>query len=518
MIHVSPQHRIVGVPATPQITNLWPSARVITFGGNPTALLPHGFAETKMLRELGLDVPAPILSQYDWAGGTPYEVQRKTAAMLTISQRAYVLNGMGTGKTKSALWAWDFLNKNFMAKRALVIAPLSTLNFVWGREVFDTLPTRSYGVLHGSKAKRIERLKEDHDIYIINTDGLSVMIDELIDAVKSGRIDTLIIDELAAFRNGSAQRSKLCKKLAALMVWVWGLTGSPTPKEPTDAWGQCRIVTPHTVPQYFTRFRDEVMTRITQFKYLPKPNANERVFQVMQPAVRFTLDDVVELPPVVMRTVDLDLGKRQAEVYETLRKHALVIAQGKEVTAVNAGAMLNKLLQVSQGYVYTTNHDIVALDNEIRIDALVDAINSTDQKVIVFAPFRHALTGIMEALEKEGISAERVDGSVSQGKRSEIFNRFQNNPLDCKVLVAHPVSMSHGLTLTAAATVIWFGPTTSLETFEQANARVRRIGQKHKQLVLMFQSTAAERKIYAKLQQRQDVQDDLLSMFADAQN
>lgn len=511
MIHISTKHRAVGVPYRPDIANLFPSAKKVTLNGNPHIVLPHGLEETRVLRNLGYDVPAPILTHYDWAGGKPFDVQRKTCAMLTTNPRAYVLNGMGTGKTKSALWAFDYLRSVGLAQRMLVVAPLSTLNFTWAREVFNTLPHLSCVTLHGSRAKRLERLAEDHDIYVINHDGLKVVADEL---KKRSDIDVLCLDELAVYRNGGSTRTKVTRDVARHIPWVWGMTGSPTPNEPTDAWAQCTIVTPNTVPKYFSRFREEVMTRITQFKWAPKPDAVNKAFEAMQPAVRYTLDDILELPELVERTVDIEMGPKQSKIYKQMKDNAYAAIAAKEITAMNAGAVLNKLLQISAGWVYAREKEIVTLDNDNRLQALVDTIESTERKVIVFVPFVHALHGIKERLAKEGIDCETVSGDTNRNERDQIFNLFQNtNKL--RVLVAHPQCMAHGVTLTAADTIIWFAPTTSLEIFEQANARIRRVGQKHKQLVLMFQSTDAERRMYSRLRAKQKVQNTLLDMFAE---
>jgi hypothetical protein len=268
MIHISKAHKVVGVPHRADLANLFPTARTVTFQGNATILVPHGFTETKLLRNLGFDVPPPILTHYDWAGGTPFDIQRRTAALLTTNQRAYVLNGMGTGKTKAALWAFDYLRSVGLAQRCIVSAPLSTLNFVWAREAFATTPHLSVGVLHHtSRQKRLDVLAEPHDIYVVNPDGLALIADEL---CRRTDIDCFVIDELATFRNGGAKRSKIAKAIAERMTWVWGMTGSPTPNDPTDAWGQARIVTPHTVPKFFGRFRDEVLTKVSNFRWVPK--------------------------------------------------------------------------------------------------------------------------------------------------------------------------------------------------------------------------------------------------------
>lgn len=512
MIHVSNRHGVVGVPVDPTILNTIPSAKVVTFDGKPFAVVPHNVDTTRFLRNLGHDVPAPILSQYDWAGGTPFEVQKKTAAMLTMNSRAYVLNGMGTGKTKASLWSWHYLYKNRQAGKLLIVAPLSTLNFTWAREVFQTLPGIRVQVLHGARQKRLARFNDpEADVYIINHDGLAVIAEEL---EKRTDIDTVVLDELAAYRNGTATRTKITRKVTARMKWVWGMTGSPTPNLPTDAWSQCTIITPSTVPKYFNRFRDEVMHKLTQFKWVPKHGALDKVFEVMQPAVRFTLDDVVELPELIERTVDIEMGPKQAKVYKQMEEHAHALVAGHEITAMNAGVVLNKLLQISLGFIYSRDKQVIALDNDERLNAIVDIVNSTDRKVIVFAPFVHALEGIAKRLTSEGYDVRTISGSTPKRDRDQTFNLFQNSS-GVKVLVAHPQTMAHGLTLTAADTIVWAAPITSLEIFLQANARIRRVGQKHKQQIIMLQATKVEKKAYARLRSKEQVMNLLLDMFAE---
>src|SRR6185437_8894397 len=147
---------------------------------------PYAQTEAYMLKQLGYDVAAPILHLYDWAGGKPFDVQRQTCAMLTMNPRAYVLNGMGTGKTRAALWAWDYLYGNKAVGKLLILAPLSTLKFTWAREIFGTLPHRTCAVLHGTKKQRLAALQTSNaDIYIINHEGFGVVqpeIEAMVDA------------------------------------------------------------------------------------------------------------------------------------------------------------------------------------------------------------------------------------------------------------------------------------------------------------------------------------------------
>lgn len=513
---VSNKHRIIGVPSNPQVEGLFPQGKKHRFMDQDFILVPHSETEVFLLRKLGFDAPAPILTQYKFPmqmGMQPFEVQKKTCALLTMAQRAYVLNGMGTGKTKCALWSYLYLKGQGRARKMLVVAPLSTLEFVWRRETFEVDGAVKVSVLYGDKKTRLKRLAEDADIYIINHDGVNTILKELIARTD---IDVLCIDELAKYRNKS-ERTKGMVQLANRMPWVWGMSGSPMPHEPTDVFYQCKVVTPGTVPRYWSHFRSEVMYPLGHVdKWVPKADAVERAYDVMQPAVRFTIDDVQELPPCIERFVDVEMGSIQTKVYKDIVSHCQSAFQnGDLITAANAGAAMNKLLQISMGWVYTSDGKTIPLDNMKRIEALVDAIESTDRKVLVFVPYIHALDGISAALTGEKIDHAVVSGATPKKERDRVFNLFQNTN-KYKVLEAHPACVAHGITLTAADTVVWFGPITSLETYDQANHRIKRVGQKHKQQIIHLQSTAIERKVYRMLQGKQDVQKSFLSLFANS--
>jgi hypothetical protein len=503
---ISRKNHALLVPRTGKSVNLFPNAPAL----DEYLVVPHDVRSVIMLRAIGYAVPNPINCYYDWKQATPYAVQRATCDMLTTSPRSYVLNGMGTGKTKSALWAWDSLNEQGLAGKMLAVTTLSNLHITWAAEAFSTLPGRKAVVLHGTKQKRLALLEQDADIYIINHDGLRT-----IQAALSLRtdIDTLVLDELAVYRNNSG-RSKEMRKFAQRFKIVWGLTGAPMPQAPTDVWAQAKIVTPHTVPNYFRQAQELLMNKVNQFKFVPKDNAIETAFRMLQPSVRYSLDDVVELPEVVHRTINVPMTKPQKDAYDALSKMFQADVQGEKITAVNAAVAMGKLLQVSGGWVYTGSATgAVPIDSQPRIDALVDLVQANERKVLIFVPYLHTIQGLSPILEKEGIEHAVVHGGVSAGARSSIFQQFQHTD-KYKALLAHPACLAHGLTLTAADLIIWYMPITSLDIYDQANARITRIGQKHRQQVVHLQSTSVERKIYGLLRSKANVQAQLLAMLA----
>jgi SNF2 family DNA or RNA helicase len=199
-------------------------------------------------------------------------------------------------------------------------------------------------------------------------------------------------------------------------------------------------------------------------------------------------------------------------VYTELMKKLKMGFQEGTVLAANEAVLMSKLLQIASGWVYTTDKKVVALDNQVRIDALLEILDEADGKVIVFVDFIHAAKQLDQILVTAGVNSSLVTGETPAHIRNNVFNAFQNQNSP-RVLLAHPRCMAHGLTLTAADTIVWFTPTTSLETYEQACARITRPGQTRKTMIIHLTGTAVESKLYRRLQQKASTQGTLLEMF-----
>jgi hypothetical protein len=442
------------------------------------------------------------------------------STFLLLRRNGCVFCTGNTGKTRAALFAWRFLNRQKIAGKLLVVAPLSTLKFTWAAECRAILPDCKVAVLHGTAKKRLELLKNGADIFIINHDGLKTIVSELWNRTD---INFLILDELAVYRNESV-RSKQMRDFAQRFTWVVGMTGRPMPQAPTDVWGQCKIVTPGACPKFFRHARTELMVKLDLYKWAPKPDAIEKALSWMQPSVRYSLDDVVELPEAIYRTIDVELTKQQLEIYVALAKQYIAMVERKQITAANAAVALGKLLQVGGGYVYTSTSsnpeqnkkDYVKLDSAPRQQALLDIIESAEHKIIVAMPWTHQIEEMSAFLTNR---KEPIDHAVVYGKtthREKIFDAFQNSE-QYRVLLTHPRTTHHGITLTAADTAVWYSPHPSLEVYEQFNARIRRVGQKHKQQFIHLLATSAERRVYNLLHAKQRLQDAFLQMLKEQQ-
>lgn len=511
---ISAKHQCVVMRYDIRVAQLIPHAKEVVKNGTKFLTTPHRDTETKLLNNLGYAVDAPILYHYDWGGTTPFMSQRDTARLLTENRRAYVLNDMGTGKTRASLFACDFLMDNEEIQSVLVVAPLSTLTTVWEREIFAYFPHRRAVALHGTKDKRLKLLAEPADFYIINHDGVGVL-EEVLHARPD--IDTIIIDEIAILRNSKTKRWKIMNRLCKSKKYVWGMTGGPMPKAPTDAYGQIKLLTPERVAGiYFTGFRSKTMLQITQFKWIPKKEANDIVHELMQPAVRYSREDCIDLPPTTYSTQEIALSNEQKKAYKQMQREFMLEHNGLEITAANAGVQASKLIQISSGFSYGSNGVVVELDCKTRLDTLTEILDGTQNKVIVFAPFKHTVRSLKAYLSLAGYFVERIDGDVTKTERDVIFNSFQHSS-EPRVIVAHPQTMSHGLTLTAADTIVWYAPCWDLELYDQACARITRPGQVNHTHIIHIQASPVEKRVYNVLNKRGNMQQALLSLFKDGQ-
>ena len=511
-VAVHEKSNIAVVPFTPSAASLIPHARSIERGGHKFLLVPAKKEELQLLRNLGYETPRTVDINYNWSNQEPFETQVETTNMLIHSPRAFVLSEMGTGKTMSALFAYDYLKQHGLARKMLVVSPLSTLVSVWAKEVFARFPHLTTSVVHGTARRRQMALEDDADIYIINHHGVKTVQDLL---KQRTDIDVVVIDELAVLRNHRTDLWKAANKVCDGKKFVWGMTGSPTPREPCDAWAQIKLINPSRTTKYFKQFKDATMTQFGQFRWVAKSNANETVYGAMQPSVRFTRDDCIDLPPTTYTTLDVELSKDQAKIYKQFMKDLYMAFQQGEVTAVNEAVKIGKLLQICCGFAYTSDQVVVDIPHAPRIQAVKDIIDQAAAKVIIFVPFVQTVKSLSAELAKDPtLDVYTIYGGTAKGERDRIFNIFSNTE-GKQVLIAHPQCMAHGVTLTSANTIVWYSSPMSLELYEPANARITRPGQKLNTHIIQLQSTKLEKKFYAKLDARGKTQGALLKMFED---
>lgn len=475
--------------------------------------IPHNPDTTAILRNIGFkNTPSPITYEYGWPGRyKPFNHQIITTNFLVGHKRAFCLNGVGSGKTLSLLWAADYLMKKGLVKKCLIVSPLSTLERVWGDAIFSDLYHRRYAVLHGTSEKRLKLLRDPKfDFYIINPDGIGIVTEELKHRFD---INCHIYDEATFLKNPGASRWKLFDAIlkARPPAYLWMATATPTPNNPYEAWGMAKLMGTNKTMS-FSRFKEATMQKLGQFRWVPRSGCEALVHDVLSPAVRFKTSDCIDLPPCTYHTRQCELTKGQRKMLADLKNTFTMEANGTVIDAVNAADKLNKALQTICGFVYSVNdegaRETLRLEIKPRLAVLLEILEEVEGKVIVFVPFVELVTILREEISRHA-TVEVVDGSVSKSKRDAIFSAFQDTA-EPRVLLAHPRTMSHGLTLTSAATIVWYAPYASNEVYEQANGRINRPSQTRTTNIFHIEASSLERDIYTKLQNRQKVQNSLL--------
>ena len=489
-----------------QVTTVIPKSKELE---DNKVLVNWGMEETHVLRNLNIKAPSPIEGTYTWTGQyAPFDHQKTTSAFLTLNRKSFCFNEQGTGKTASAIWASDFLLNKGLINRVLVVCPLSIMDSAWRNDLFTFAMHRTVDVAYGSAEKRKDIINNGADYVIINYDGLAIVED----VVANGGFDLIIVDEATHYKNPQTNRWKTLNRLIGVNTWLWMMTGTPAAQSPLDAYGLAKLVNPNSVPKFFGSFRDVVMRKVTNFKWVPKETSTETVYKALQPAIRFTKEECLDLPPMVYVNREVEMTRQQTKYYKELKSKMVMQAAGEQITAANAAVNMNKLLQISAGAVYTDKGGALEFDIKHRYKVLREVIDESSKKVLVFVPFKHVIDILTNRLRAEGITTEVIRGDVSAPKRTDIFKRFQEQE-DPKVLVIQPQAAAHGVTLTAANTVVWWGPTSSLETYLQANARVHRSGQDHKCTVVQLQGSHAEKRVYALLDNRINVHTKMIDLY-----
>lgn len=482
----------------PEKYTVIPKSRIVEDHGNGgyTVAIYFGLDEMRVLRNLGVKkAPSPIIAKYDWPGRyKPMAHQIETASFLTLHRRAFCFNDTGTGKSLSALWAADYLMQRGEVRRVLIICPVSIMHSAWLGDISNSIIHRSAIVAHHTQAsRRIEMVQGNYDIVITNYEGVEIITPEI---KADGRFDLIIVDEANGYANVSTQRWKALAKIISPTTYLWMMTGTPAAQSPLHAYGLARLVNPDGVPKFMTAWRDKVMNKLTQFKWVPKPEAKTLVHEALQPAIRFTKAQCLDLPPVITETRLVPLTPQQLKYYKLLKEQMMVQAAGETISAVNAGVMVSKLLQVSCGAALTDDKEVVEFDAGPRLKVLTEILEETDRKVLIFAMFRASIVAIVNHLEKHGIKTAEIHGSVNANKRGVIINDFQTTD-NVRVLVMQPQATAHGITLTAADTVVFYGPLMSVEMYSQCIARADRKGQtSDKVTVVHIQSSPIEEKLF----------------------
>jgi SNF2 family DNA or RNA helicase len=389
-----------------------------------------------------------------------------------------VFMDMGLGKTVTTLTALHHLiYRDVEIERALVVAPKHVTRTVWKQEAekWDHLKKMKVSIVWGSPTERIAALKVKADVYVINRENLVW----LVNLFKSRwPFSTVVLDELSSYKNHSTQRFKAIKLVRYRIKRLIGLTGTPAPNSLLDIWAPMYLLDQgQRLEKGIEAFRaryfygHKVDGYIKSYKILP--NAEQVIYdKIGDICISMKSRDYLDLPPLIENDIYLEMDVHARSVYDRMEEDSVIELMDKEVTAVNAAALSNKLLQMANGAAYYEEDGVVHKQkpyvhiHDAKLDALEEILEEAMGKsVLVFYTFRHDL----ERIRKRFLHARQL-------KTPQDIEDWNNGKIE--LLVAHPASAGHGLNLQAGGNImVWFGQTWSLELYMQAIARLLRQGQ-----------------------------------------
>ena len=430
----------------------------------------------------------------------PYAHQLK-ALKKSWAQKNYALfMEMGTGKSKVLVDNIAMLYDNGAIRGALIVAPKGVYKN-WDQIEFPVhLPdhvehTKVLWEANITKKKQTELDtlfdgKEELKILIMNVEAFSTS--KGLDFAHSflniflGRA-LIGIDESTTIKSPTAKRTKNILTIGELAKYRRILTGSPVTKSPLDLYSQCEFLDPWLLGHnsyYSFRARYANMVKrnfggrsvqlVTSYRRLDELGDKLDDF-----SYRVLKEDCLDLPEKVFTKRIVELSKEQKEIYAQLKETALAFTEdGKVMSTVNVMTQLMRLHQVTCGTFKADDGTVKHLPNN-RIQALMDCLEETDGKVIIWATYREDIKKIVESLKKAYGEASTVEyhGGVDATLRQDHIAQFQQVKGPTRYFVGNPQTGGYGITLTAANTVIYFSNSYDLEKRLQSEDRAHRIGQ-----------------------------------------
>ncbi|MDY2965965.1 MAG: DEAD/DEAH box helicase [Megasphaera massiliensis] len=388
---------------------------------------------------------------------------------------AALLLDCGLGKTVITLTAInDLIYDEFSVKKILVVCPLRVCN-VWRDEIkhWDHLRNLTCSLVNGTATERRRALQKQADIYIVNRENLVWFYEHC-----EMSFDMVVLDELSSFKNHQAKRFKAMKAMRPKVKRIVGLTGTPTGNGLMDLWAEFRILDMgerlgRFISQYRNLyFKPDKRNGMVVYSYKPLPGAEEAIYhQIADITVSMKATDYLEMPELVSVVKEVSLSEKEKKRYDELKKSLVLELPGGEVTAANAASLTLKLSQMANGAIYTDDKDVVAIHDR-KLDALEDLVESANGKPVLVAYwFKHDKDRIRKRMEARELKEPQDFADWNAGK--------------IPVALIHPASAGHGLNLQQGGSIlIWFGPTWSLELYQQTNARLWRQGQADKTVII----------------------------------
>jgi len=404
---------------------------------------------------------------------------------------------MGTGKTKVLIDNMAMLYDKGAINGALIVAPKGVIGTWYNQEIPTHLPDhiKNVSVLWQSNINKTQQEKlntlfetgEDLHILIMNVEAFSTDKGKTFAAKFLRTHKTLTaIDESTVIKNPKAKRTKNILALADLCKYRRIMTGSPVTKNPLDLYSQCNFLDPFLLNfhSYFA-FRNryaEMKTLHMHGRQIQIVNGFKNLSELSDKLKGFSYrvlkEDCLDLPPKIWTKRHITLTAEQAKVYKQMKEQALAVLKGKQVTSVSALTQLMRLHQITCGHFAADDGSVQQIKNN-RLSELMDVLEETEGKAIIWAHYQHDIKNIVKEIGKVHGPGSVVTyyGLTPQDERQDNIKQFQSND-EVRFLIGTPATGGYGITLTQANTVIYYSNGYDLEKRLQSEDRAHRIGQK----------------------------------------
>jgi len=443
-----------------------------------------------------------------------WDHQLITKELLNNETHVFDMSDPGTGKTRSHLEAFASRRRTG-GKCCLVLAPKSLLRTAWFDDARAFVPDMLCSIAYSTN--REAALDTKADIYITNLDAVKWLVKNKTKAFFK-KFDTLIIDELTAFKHRTSARSKAALRISKCFDFRSGLTGTPNPNSVTDLWHQAMLIDGgERLGKQFFKFR-QVMCEPTQvgprpehIKWEDREGSVEAVVGMLSDiSVRHEFEKVMDVPPNYTRSVNFYPSNKLLNAYRKMQQEAVLQLESGEISAINAAVLRGKLLQIASGAVYDEHSDYHIIDIE-RYEMVLDFVEEVEHSVVFFN-WAHQKEMLIRLAGIRNLSHAVIDGKVPIKKREQIVKNFQNGHY--QTIFLHPQTGAHGLTLTRATRTIWSSPIYQPDFLKQGTHRIWRGGQRKKtETILIEAAGTVESIVYEMLNKKNARMVTLLDMI-----
>jgi len=397
-----------------------------------------------------------------------HEYQNRGVEFIKSEGRVFLMLAMGMGKSSITLTAVSDLLDSFSVNKVLIVAPLRVANSVWRQEAkkWKHLKHMKFQLCIGDQKTRLKALHHDSEIYIINRENITWLVDHY---GKKWPFDMLVIDESSSFKSASSKRFKSLKKVLHFTDNIVLLTGTPSPNGLLDLWSQAYLIDygqslGKTMSAYKQRFFE---SDYMGYSFKPKASSQAIIENLMRSyTLSMQAEDYLELPDRIDLIESIDLTPAVLAQYKEFEKNLFMEVDKETIEAINAAVLANKMIQFSNGAMYTDIYKNWIEIHTAKIDALAEIIELNDEPILVAYNFKSDLERLQLNFPT-GVVLDTDDETIRR------WNKGQT-----KLLFAHPQSASHGLNLQhGGSLVVWFSLNWNLEYYQQFNARLHRQGQ-----------------------------------------